>query len=129
MEQAKRGDRKMLKNYFKRQRTIFIFMGINVVAFFLTFLGLFVEIRNRQEALVTFLKTSQMTSDVLPIAILTAITGLLFVCFLGLVGVLFIRTLIPNKKILSGLVMKDEMEFLLRIPNEIRKEVEAKNGK
>ena len=119
----------MLKNYFKRQRTIFIFMGINVVAFFLTFLGLFIEIRNRQEALVTFLKTSQMTSDVLPIAILTAITGLLFVCFLGLVGVLFIRTLIPNKKILSGLVMKDEMEFLLRIPNEIRKEVEAKDGK
>lgn len=103
-------------------------MGINIVSFILAFLGLIIEVTHRQEALVTFLKTSQMTAEIAPVAILGVVAGILFVCFLGLVSALFLKTLIPNKKILEGLFMKKEMEFLISIPKEIRKEVE-KNGK
>ena len=50
------------------------------------------------------------------------------IVFLILVAILVLKIMIPNKKTLDNIMMKDELDFLINIPKEIGKEVK-KNGK
>lgn len=118
----------ILKSYFQKQKNVLITMAIVAVSFFIDFIGLLVVIINKQEAVNTFLQTSENTSEMTLIWLLVILGAGLGLAFIFLIGVLFIRTLIPDKKTMSGIMMKDEISFLKNIPDELRKEVE-KNGK
>lgn len=117
----------MMGNYFKKQKPMFILLGVNILSFFLLFIGLLLVTVSKQEEVNQYLLTAKLTGGVISIFVLGGILVLLFLVFLFLISVLFIKLLIPNRKIFSSLMMKDEIDFLLRLPNELKEEVD-KNG-
>lgn len=120
--------KKAIKRFYERQKKILFLMIITLVSFLINILALFLVMVNRPEAVTNFIETSEITSEILPFSILSFSAMGLGIVLLVLIMVFVVKMIIPDTKALSGLIMKDEAEFLLDLPNRIRKEV-FKNGK
>lgn len=120
--------KKRLKNFIKERKKLLLSLIIILCLFILNIFILFLVIASKQEAVNEFLTTSKLTSEIIPISILSFAGMGLGIVFLILVAILVLKIMIPNKKTLDNIMMKDELDFLINIPKEIGKEVK-KNGK
>lgn len=114
--------------FFKRQKKILFLMGVTFILFMLNIFSLFLVFINRPEAVNEFIRTSEITREILPITILSFIGMGLGIILLILVMLFVIKTIIPDMKAVADLMMKDEAKFLFDLPGRIKKEV-LKNGK
>lgn len=117
----------LLKKYFQKNKIVislivFISIGLAITLFLM---GMFIV--SQPEAIVSFAETSTISQEILPFSVLSLIAMLLGIVLIGLVVFLGIKMILPNKKTLEGLTMKDELGFLIDLPKRIGKEV-FKNG-
>ena len=115
-------------NFINKQKKILKLMGITLFLFFIDIFFILLFMVNNQEAVSTFIVSSELSKEIIPVTILIFVGIGLGIFFLILFSIFIFKVLIPNSKTLQGLTMKDEINFLLRIPNEIQKEV-RRNGK
>lgn len=120
--------KKIIINFFDKHKKILFLMLITFVLFIADIFLMLLTIVNNQEAITNFIETQKITNEILPFTILSFIgIGLgIILCILTIIFA--IKTIISDKKTLSTLIMKDEINFLLELPKKIKKEV-LKNGK
>lgn len=112
-----------LKRFYLKNKITLGLIAFSIIALLLTIFLLSVFIISKPEAIVSFVETSTVTQEIMPFSILSIIAIILGIFLSILIAFLFIKTIFPSKKTIETIMMKDEVDFLIDLPNQLRKEV------
>ncbi len=113
---------KHFQKFMKRNQKLFHWMGLNIGLLFLTgfiIIGLMLAYQNKVEL---YLSQDILTIEAVIISILGMIFLLLIFCLVLLIVIFLARIMIPAR-FLDTLTMKEEREFLGKLPQNMRKEI------
>lgn len=117
----------ILLRYYHKNKRLLLTIAISTLSLLLTLLLMGVFVASKPETIIAFFETNTITQELLPFSILSIVSIVLVLLLVLSISFLFIKGLFPSKKIADDLMMKDDISFLIDLPNRIGKEV-FKNG-
>lgn len=117
--------KKILKNYFKRLKKVFAILAITIILFIVNIAFMFAYVFNNQDIINNFVQSKSFSSGLFPFTIMSLLSKILGIFIIILMAIIIIKTVFPDTKAFSSLMMKDQMDFLISIPDKLKKGIDV----